>query len=1707
MEKMSKALDIYLERRKTRRYVGRLSRKKGKFVFEYDGTYLYSENPLAIGPDLPLGKARHTSSVLFPSFADRIPSQKNPAYKEYCQDVGISPFEKDAFVLLSTFGKKSPITPFVYELVQESPTGFSAEDLNPRDFKKSVALGGFSTSKVGMKQENSNKIRIFRKDLGLSIREFASVFDVSQASIYRIENNKTTGRDTLKKLALYFQYPKMALDKVQNSPALNERKKNQAQSFLQSQIQAVYSAISPFTVTTEDVQKCSPTQAVELLRRLVLLECDRYNIPQNSIHISSNIPTKDGGQDALIQWSQGPNRTSYFPSKYNCFQVKAKKVSPSQCKKEIFNGNENQLKEAVQRVLQNKGAYILFSTKSDVAGVYLQLKEEAIQEGIKEAGNDPTSIEVKFYDSNIIANWLNSFPSLAVWFLKEVCKKSLTPWLSWQEWSKDKDYGSQFMYHAQLEQKKSALFKQLSHPQQTAHLTGPSGVGKTRLALEIFRPQIDNTKLNPTDLEKAESVGQESHKNDISPLALYSPAHLITETNIRELKLFRAILVIDDCPLDKAERFHKLAMQEDSQLSLLTIGQENSGGMFAHISAFPDSHTSNIINNPLNLGLSQPKSLQPQNLYNFNQAYVPQNKALSIELGPDTEIVSKILLSSPDLKNKYIEEKYLRLTQDFPLMAKLLKESGPHVLATDDLPTIRKKMLWGLEDPDPQAEKVIKALSLFDTIYMEDVLNQEFVVFDTSVKRTKAELKYVAKHIAKTDYDEFYKKIKFFEKRKIIQQHGRFIQVRPKPLALWLAMELIEETPVESTIKWLSDMDEIGKDSAKRKADSDRQKYQQLSEAEKKEYKEYQEANKKRYDNMSAQEKQELKQWKSNRAPQQALRRSFCKQIHYLTEFSREPIGGITEEKKQALKDTHPEMQKMLRQLCSPQGFFGQEKIVSAGWGAECLYYLTDLAPEEALISSLKKAIEKKSLQELWNMKELLGMPSPRRQWVWILQKLAFKKEFYEDSSCLLLKLAEAENEDYSNNATGIWTSHFQLFLSGTQADPKTKFQLIEDIKKEGTVRRKEIAVQALEKALPQNGYTGNYDSSIIDSQKAWLPTTYGELWDYHRTALNLLVQFATEDHPQNIQKKAQDIIARYLPSLLKIKALHKDVEIAVKAIFPHKDPFWPLAIKNVERFVKPRSITKKPPQEIEKKAQEILKLLQSQSQDLIQKIQLYVTQNNDYYLYYTDSTKKQYSISFKNLIQEFKNIMEKEGIEKIKTPLHILFHGEQNNTITFAREIARLLCSGQDKMSVHEVIEWTDKLLTYAQKWSKNPKFDPSFLCGWIAELCLLMPEDTQKILDKLAQNLDYKELFIPTYYSRDLSDMDITRLIHFLSNQTNANIPRLPQKIQGLSTAQRCQKVSTKKMTELILFLIDKNGEWVSSALQIYSYYGSNDIEKKKALLPALFQLLTKKDLLIRKSLKRWDKNMDSHYYKESVKDIFSLTTEAIKPKQIAIKKEKVLKSPPSNDKALEQESSNKGRSFAQFFVSTVLQSNHSLYDFCIDDYTIKKVLRQIIDKYPEVVLSEIAKTNQKKLDLLGVQELFKSNDLISAFSEQTLKKWCAKAPDKMPVFFATHSQLIEFNQKNNQWSWTNFAHFLFDQYGDQEKLTSAVATNLGRFSWVNSMTDYFTAIKQAMMSLRDHKHKNIRDFCKNQVSYLQSRINQEKQREKERKELGLF
>lgn len=179
------AVDVYLQSRKSRSIVGRLEKIADNYVFTYSQKYLYGKKMLPLGPDLPLTKRQHVAKDLFPAFLDRLPSKDNPAYPEYLKKFDLDASENDLFTLLATVGRSGPSS-FIFEGVKGS-----------NDFQ--VNLRGF------------------RSKLNLSLRDFASLFDVSYASVQKIETGKSAGRDVMKRLEIYQAFPDVALYEVKKN--------------------------------------------------------------------------------------------------------------------------------------------------------------------------------------------------------------------------------------------------------------------------------------------------------------------------------------------------------------------------------------------------------------------------------------------------------------------------------------------------------------------------------------------------------------------------------------------------------------------------------------------------------------------------------------------------------------------------------------------------------------------------------------------------------------------------------------------------------------------------------------------------------------------------------------------------------------------------------------------------------------------------------------------------------------------------------------------------------------------------------------------------------------------------------------------------------------------------------------------------------------------------------------------------------------------------------------------------------------------------------------------------------------------------------------------------------------------------------------------------------------------------------------------------
>jgi len=172
------AIDVYLERRERKQYVGRLTRQPDqKFHFSYDEAYQRMENSISIGPSLPLVKKEYQSMNLFPEFLDRLPSPQNPAYEDYCASVGISVEEDDLMVLLLKLGKRGPSSFILEAVVEDDPA---------------VIV---------------NNIRGFLEENSFSQQDFANLLDIPITSFNRLLTGTSLDRTLLRLIDLYLSSP------------------------------------------------------------------------------------------------------------------------------------------------------------------------------------------------------------------------------------------------------------------------------------------------------------------------------------------------------------------------------------------------------------------------------------------------------------------------------------------------------------------------------------------------------------------------------------------------------------------------------------------------------------------------------------------------------------------------------------------------------------------------------------------------------------------------------------------------------------------------------------------------------------------------------------------------------------------------------------------------------------------------------------------------------------------------------------------------------------------------------------------------------------------------------------------------------------------------------------------------------------------------------------------------------------------------------------------------------------------------------------------------------------------------------------------------------------------------------------------------------------------------------------------------------------
>ena len=235
--------------------------------------------------------------------------------------------------------------------------------------------------------------------------------------------------------------------------------------------------------------------------------------------------------------------------------------------------------------------------------------------------------------------------------------------------------------------------------------------------------------------------------------------------------------------------------------------------------------------------------------------------------------------------------------------------------------------------------------------------------------------------------------------------------------------------------------------------------------------------------------------------------------------------------------------QKVFSSLLDENGPFQQSGLLNDPRGARFFFYLTEASPHAAL-RCLRGTVG------TWNKEELLNFTTGRREIVWALEKIAIWRQLFPEAARLLLRLAEAENEEHiGNNATGVFADLFTPgygAIAPTEASPEERFPVLREALEHSSKECRRIALLACGRALQTDHFSrtvGAEHQGLRRQPELWVPKTWGELFDAYRGVWRLLEE-RLEHQPAGERTATVDVMlenARGLAAMVNLTAMVTD--------------------------------------------------------------------------------------------------------------------------------------------------------------------------------------------------------------------------------------------------------------------------------------------------------------------------------------------------------------------------------------------------------------------------------------------------------------------------------------------------------------------------------------------------------------------------------------
>ena len=223
---------------------------------------------------------------------------------------------------------------------------------------------------------------------------------------------------------------------------------------------------------------------------------------------------------------------------------------------------------------------------------------------------------------------------------------------------------------------------------------------------------------------------------------------------------------------------------------------------------------------------------------------------------------------------------------------------------------------------------------------------------------------------------------------------------------------------------------------------------------------------------------------------------------------------------------------RIVKDLLGSSGPFQNDEYLQTRLGSRFFLALAEADPKSALKCLMRT-------MGSWDQDALLQFTIGRRNVIWALEKIAMQRNLFVDAARLLLALGEAENEGWSNNATGVFAKLFSPAPgegAPTEASPAERLPVLKEAFESVSKERRLLALKACNEGLEFDLFSRTSGAEYRGLRKEvdyWEPKTYGELFDAYRQIWNLLSE-QLECLPEDEREEVIEILLERAPQIAK---------------------------------------------------------------------------------------------------------------------------------------------------------------------------------------------------------------------------------------------------------------------------------------------------------------------------------------------------------------------------------------------------------------------------------------------------------------------------------------------------------------------------------------------------------------------------------------------